>query len=145
MWKNIRLNPNIIKKHNAKLDLTGLTKGRYVYNQETLGFRLDSAKEIAVFRDQAEPDHIKIDNLFDYGWNLVKTIMNIQATMHLHSDDWHRTIYIDTLGVSTTDFGLKEQLKKKLIDSGRKCTEKYFEWYDKEDLKPEDKPKNRPE
>jgi len=51
--------------------------------------------------------------------------------MHLHSDDWKRTIYIDTLGVSTFDFDINKKDKLKLIESGKKCTEDYFEWYDR--------------
>jgi len=51
--------------------------------------------------------------------------------MHLHSDDWKRTIYIDTKEVSTFDFDISKENKLKLIESGKKCTEKYFIWYDK--------------
>ncbi|MFQ5788430.1 MAG: patatin, partial [Thermodesulfobacteriota bacterium] len=111
-----------------------------VYKQETLGFRLESAKEIAVFRDQAEPEHRKIDNLFVYIWSLVTTLMKSQESQHLHSDDWQRTIYIDTLGISTTDFDLSEKKKNALVESGRINIKKYFEWY--ENLK--NQPANRP-
>ena len=48
----------------------------------------------------------------------------------MHSDDWQRTIYIDTLGVGTTDFDLKDSQKKALVESGKTNTKKYFEWYD---------------
>jgi NTE family protein len=43
--------------HNQELAASGRDISKYVYNRETLGFRLDSEKEIAVFRDQAEPEH----------------------------------------------------------------------------------------
>ena len=102
----------------------------YAYNMETLGFRLDSAREIAIFRDGAEPQHRTIDDLFDYAWALVQTVMNAQNDRHLKTGDWHRTVYIDTLDVGTCDFDLAEKTKRKLIDQGRIGTETYFTWYE---------------
>jgi len=122
--------PSYYEEHNTQLKNTGKDFSPYVYNMETLGFRLDSAKEIAVFRDQAEPDHNNISDFFSYSRALIGTIMNIQDSIHLHSDDWERTIYIDTLGVGTTDFDLSDERKDELIASGQKWTKKYFdEWY----------------
>ncbi|MGQ0794321.1 MAG: patatin-like phospholipase family protein [Deltaproteobacteria bacterium] len=118
------------KAHNEALKNEGKFLSNYIYNKETLGFRLDSAKEIAVFRDQAEPPVNKINDFFDYASNLVKTILDAQSNQHLHNDDWHRTIYIDTLGVGTTDFSLKDQTKRDLVKSGRDHARKYFDWYD---------------
>ena len=125
--------PNYYAMINA--DLVGQERpvARYVYNKETLGFRLDSKEEIAVFRDHAEPPHEKIDNFFDYAWSLVSTIMEAQQNAHLHSDDWHRTIYIDTLGVKTTEFDLSDEKKKALVQSGKEGAEAYFKWFDSTD------------
>lgn len=106
---------------------------KYCYNRETLGFRLDSAEEIAVFRDNAEPVHHKIDDFFDYGKALIETILDGQNNSHLHSDDWQRTIYIDTLGIKSTDFNISEKMKKKLLESGKEGVQKYFQWYDSND------------
>ena len=122
--------PDYYKEHNKKLKRAGKKISPYVYNKETLGFRLDSAKEIAIFRDQAEPSQETIDDFFDYAWALVKTTSGIQESMHLHSDDWHRTVYIDTLGVGTTDFDISAVKKNVLIRSGRKHTDSYFKWFD---------------
>lgn len=112
----------------------------YVYNKETLGFRLDTKQEIGVFRYGAEPQHEKIDDFFDYIKALVTTILESQGNRHLHGDDWQRTIYIDTLGVGTTDFDLPNAMKKKLEDSGRKGAEKYFKWFDSRKSKPFNRP-----
>jgi NTE family protein len=132
--------PPYYQAHNDALKAQGRDVNPYVYNVETLGFRLDSAKEIAVFRDQAEPDHRKIDSFFSYVWALIGTVMETQSTQHLHSDDWQRTIYIDTLGVGTTDFDLSDERKAALAESGRTHTEEYFTWYDD----PANQPANRP-
>jgi len=123
--------PKYYKKYNKELKKTKHENNIWIYNKETLGFRLDSAKEIAVFRNQKDPDHKEIKCLIDYIFYLACTIKNIELSMHLHSDDWKRTIYIDTKGVSTFDFSISKENKIKLIESGKKCTEKYFIWYDK--------------
>ncbi len=108
----------------------------YVYNKETLGFRLDTKEEIAVFRDHAEPVSKTIDSFFDYSWALVNTILEAQQSNHLHSDDWCRTVYIDTVGVGTTDFDLSDDKKNELIDSGVAGATDYFDWYDNAEDKP---------
>lgn len=118
------------------------TSSSYVYNKETLGFRLDSHQEIAVFRDGAEPPSEKIDDFFDYIGALFKAILNVQENQHLHSDDWCRTIYINTIGVGTTEFDLDDQKKKKLVREGKKATDAYFNWYDEFD--PNSPPVNHP-
>jgi NTE family protein len=138
--KTLLRTPPYYAAHNAGLRALGRSVSPYVYNVATLGFRLDSAKEIAVFRDQAEPERRQIDDFFSYVWALVGTVMETQSSQHLHSDDWQRTVYIDTLGVGTTDFGLSDERKSALADSGRTHTEKYFAWYDD----PKSRPANRP-
>ncbi|HUI08097.1 MAG TPA: patatin-like phospholipase family protein [Verrucomicrobiae bacterium] len=132
--------PTDYQQHNQELVQQGLNLSPYVYNQQTLGFRLDSAQEIAMYRDHAEPPERKINDFFDYAWALVETIMNSQDDYHLESDDWQRTVYIDTLGVGTTDFGLSDAKKDELVQSGVDNTNKYFAWYDD----PKSKPSNRP-
>jgi NTE family protein len=131
--------PEYYRKHNTALREIGKEISPYVYNKETLGFRLDSAREIGLYRDQGEPPVSRVDDFFSYGWNLIETIMEGQANQHLRTDDWQRTIYIDTLGVKTTDFALPDEKKEALVDSGRKHTQKYFDWYDN----PRNKPVNR--
>lgn len=133
------LMPEYYKQHNNSLEKAGKDVSSYVYNCETLGFRLDSAGEIAVFRDHAEQPHYKINDFFDYLLALFDTVMSVQENYHLHGDDWHRTIYIDTLGVRTTDFKLDKGKKKELIKSGKDNAEKYFAWYDN----PVNSPANR--
>ena len=116
----------------------------YVYNKETLGLRLDSKQEIAAFRYGAELQHQKIAGFADYAKALVSTILESQGNIHLHSDDWHRTIYVDTLGVKTTDFDLSDDRKKELEESGRAGAELYFDWFDNWSAKKKVKPFNLP-
>lgn len=116
---------------------------RFVYNKETLGFRLCSGHEIEMFWEGAKPTHENVDGFFDYAVALVQALLNAQNNLHLHSDDWHRTIYVDTMGVKTTDFDLDDAKKRMLIDQGKKGVNRYFEWYDRFD--PSDPPKNHPD
>ena len=134
------IEPDYYGEMNKRLVEEGREISPYVYNMETLGFRLDSKEEISMFRDQAEPVSHRIDNFFDYSWALIETILEAQGNQHLHTDDWHRTIYIDTLGVKTTQFDLDEKTKQDLVDSGNKYTVDYFKWYDD----PANRAKNRP-
>lgn len=118
------------KKVNASFKNQPRAISAYVYNKETLGFRLDSKEEISVYRDHAEPPSHKIDNFFDYAWALIDTILESQQSSHLHSDDWARTIYIDSLGIKTTEFDLSDEKKLALVQSGKDGAEQYFKWFD---------------
>ncbi|MDG5852443.1 patatin-like phospholipase family protein [Clostridium beijerinckii] len=107
----------------------------YVYNKETLGFRLDSKNKIDLFNGRTQPNDHTINSFFSYSWNLISTLMENQDITHLTGDDFDRTIYIDSMDVSTTDFEIDYETKMKLIDSGRIGTIEYFEEYDKGGLK----------
>lgn len=56
-------------------------------------------------------------------------VFSIQDSQHLYGDDWQRTVYIDSLGVKTTDFDLSDSRKKDLIISGHEAAEKYLKWW----------------
>jgi NTE family protein len=143
--KYVKAENSFIPEYYARINADVQSRDRaiagYAYNKETLGFRLDTKEEIAVFRDQAEPPQKKIDNFIDYAWSLISTIMDAQQNSHLHSDDWQRTIYIDTLGVKTTDFDLSDEKKKALVQSGKEGAEAYFRWFDS--ASPADTPINK--
>ncbi len=110
-----------------------------VYNKQTLGFRLDTKEEIQMFRDHKAPASHAINSFISYASGLIETLLEAQESQHLHSDDWQRTVYIDTLGVKTTDFDLSEEKKKELLQSGVTNTELYLTWYDN----PKNQPVNR--
>ena len=121
------LRPNYYDASNASKPAKS---SPYVYNKETLGFKLDSEVEVAMFRDGAEPSPEDVEDFFDYGKALIKTIMNAQDNTHIHGNDWQRTVYIDTLKVNTTDFDLSDEKKQALVESGANGVKDYFKWYD---------------
>lgn len=56
--------------------------------------------------------------------------MNVQENTHLHSDDWQRTVYINTLDVGTVDFDIPDARKQALIEEGIAGAERYFTWFE---------------
>jgi NTE family protein len=65
--------------------------------------------------------------------------MKSQENVHLHSDDWHRTVYINTMDVGTVDFDLPEEKKDALLRQGVTGAEDYFKWFED----PRESPCNR--
>lgn len=106
----------------------------YVYNKETLGFRLDSTAEIYRFRKYGEISRPippqEIDGFYDYLKMLVNNLLAAQQSSHLNNNDWARTIYIDTGDVGATDFDLSLAKKEELVQAGEVGTRKFFDWYD---------------
>ena len=120
---------------NTKCVQKGSAKTEYVYNKETLGFRLDSSDEISMYLGKGSAEYTKIKNFLGYTKALVTTLIDFQNNVHLHSDDWQRTIYIDTLGVGSVDFDISDDKKTDLLNSGKQYTESYLEWYNNDEEK----------
>lgn len=57
-------------------------------------------------------------------------LMNQQEKQHLHSDDWQRTVYINTLEVGTTDFDLSDERKQALVEQGIQGAETFCQWFE---------------
>jgi NTE family protein len=126
-------------KENARFSLENPGRSPYVYNRQTLGLRLDTREEIALFRYDEPVLGKSIDTFTDYARALLGAIMQVQENQHLHSDDWQRTIYINTLNVKTTDFDISDDMKKALLQQGIEGAEDYFRWFED----PKEKPVNR--
>ena len=120
---------------NTKCVQKGSAKTEYVYNKETLGFRLDSSDEISMYLGKGSAEVKEIKNFLGYTKALVTTLIDFQNNVHLHSDDWQRTIYIDTLGVGSVDFDISDDKKTDLLNSGKQYTESYLEWYNNDEEK----------
>ena len=120
---------------NTKCVQKGSAKTEYVYNKETLGFRLDSSDEISMYLGKGSTEVKEIKNFLGYTKALVTTLIDFQNNVHLHSDDWQRTIYIDTIGVGAVDFDISDEKKTDLLNSGKQYTESYLEWYNNDEEK----------
>jgi NTE family protein len=128
-------------KENARFALVRPGRSPYVYNRQTLGIRLDTRKEIGLYRYDEPLQGRPIGKFTDYARALVQSLMNVQENVHLHSDDWQRTVYIDTLDVRTTDFNISRERQDALVEQGILGTENYFAWFED----PAESPVNRVE
>lgn len=106
----------------------------YVFNYETLGFRLDSKQVIEYAKQDWASEPQQINNLKEYSGALVNFLMEMANKSHLQPKDWNRTVFLDTLDVKTVDFKLPEEKIQALIASGKTCTENYFKWRDADPL-----------
>lgn len=133
--KNIRRTDYYDKINTKKSYQEVLEDNPYVYNRETLGFRLDAKEDISMYLAHKPVVRNKINTFFTYTKALVTTLIDFQDSIHLHSDDWQRTVYIDTLGVRAIDFDISDVKKQKLVDSGRQYTAEYLNWYNNDEEK----------
>ncbi|WP_027716705.1 patatin-like phospholipase family protein [Desulfuromonas sp. TF] len=117
-------------KENARFQLERPDRSPYVYNRQTLGLRLDRKEEIGLYRYDEPISGNPIKSFTDYARALIAAIMNTQENMHLHSDDWQRTVYINTLDVGTVDFDISDSQKQALIEEGITGAERYFAWFE---------------
>jgi NTE family protein len=117
-------------KENARFQLQRPDRSPYVYNRQTLGLRLDTKEEIGLYRYDEPIDGKQIKSFTDYALALMAGLMNTQENIHLHSDDWQRTVYINTLDVGTIDFDIPDAKKQALIEEGIIGAERYFSWFE---------------
>lgn len=90
---------------------------RQTINPETLGLTLT---------DGPSP-RADIDDLPVYAKNLFKTLLDVQVIdLETNPPDLERSVLVDDLGISTTDFQLTDAQKNALIRKGFECTCKYL-------------------
>ena len=103
----------------------------FVFNTETLGFRLDTTDELKWNLKDWHNEPVKIDNFIHYGWALITMMRAVANKIHLHQNDWSRTVFVDVgKGVGFTDFDLTEAQKNTLSEAGRAGVVNYFRWRD---------------
>jgi NTE family protein len=86
-------------------------------NFKTLGFHL--GKNVI--------DKHTIANLDEYAGNLFETILAVQDVALMdNADDVKRTVFINSLGIQSTDFDITPQQKMDLIKQGHEATANYL-------------------
>lgn len=113
------------KKYGKEIDYD--SRDGAIYNCQTLGLRVDTKEEIKAVFEKTRPQPIK--NIKEFMGALIGGYMEGMNKIHLHKNDWHRTIYIDSLGVKTTQFDLDDSTIDKLIKSGQNGATDYFNWF----------------
>lgn len=65
-----------------------------------------------------------------YLLDIINTMIDKNEEVYIKSKDAVRTIFIPTLGVSTTEFGITKDMKLKLFESGYNNAEKFLDSWD---------------
>lgn len=88
---------------------------------ETLGLFLDNINGVPVV------NNLQYDHVIQYVKNLFDTLLNAQVIDFKNDPiDDRRSIQIDNLGLSATDFNLTNKQQQDLYNSGVSCTTKYL-------------------
>ncbi|MHB8512935.1 MAG: patatin-like phospholipase family protein [Actinomycetota bacterium] len=80
-----------------------------------------------------ETTHGPIEQTIQFLKDIVNTMVEGRDRYYLEHDTFVRTIPIPTLGVGTTDFGLKDDKKKALFESGVQAAKKFLETWNFEE------------
>lgn len=96
-------------------------------NDETLGFVLEPQPlaEAGVKDWSSLPGHT--ENVIAYAESLMGFLSETANNLHLHPDDLPRTVFIDDLGVRSTDFKAPAHVIAQLIASGERATRAFLE------------------
>jgi NTE family protein len=106
------------EQHTAVDPDSGDTMLHRTPNPTTLGFHLDNL-------DQPSPR--PINNVIKFAGSVFDAILDIQnILLKINPGDERRTVFINDLGVKTTDFQISDQLKWELIAQGRIATSNYL-------------------
>ena len=100
---------------------------KIIANKETLGFHLT---DFDYFKNKSSSKHsrrIQINSLKNYMTSLMNTVFDTIDQRYLNEHDYKRSVWIDSLGISPTQFNLTLKDKKALIKSGKKAAKNYFQ------------------
>lgn len=102
-------------------------------NLETLGFRLMSPSAIEE-EDPTQPRYPKKDikNVLNFSRAMLDFLTKSANSTHLKDKDFKRTVRINTLDISSTQFDLTPAQVESLVEEGRKAAKEYFDWRDKD-------------
>jgi NTE family protein len=125
------IQPKELKAAIEDLDYITLEqhKAGYVYNCQTLGLRIDSAKELTTYEGGFSVDQ-NVEGFLAYCFALVNTMLEAANRSHLKKNDWHRTIFLENPNVNAMEFTLSREKKDKLLENGKIGAQNYFKWFE---------------
>lgn len=103
--------------------LTSVQTEGHIFNNETLGFRLDDRDDL----EKAIKSH-KITDIRSFAMSIINFLHANASRTHLDTDNWNRTICIDTTDTGVTEFDLTKTKIAKLIESGGLGVNAYIDW-----------------
>lgn len=95
------------------------------FNDKTIGFRIDSDKQIANDRTTREIADVPISDLGDFSLAFYYVIKETMNRYMLTEKDWKRTVSISDAGIGPKVKKLPEAEKNKLLEAGRKAWQEY--------------------
>ncbi|MFK7787202.1 MAG: patatin-like phospholipase family protein [Crocinitomicaceae bacterium] len=96
-------------------------------NYETLGIRIDSGMQIEENDDLNQLVPFPIDNFKEYISAFYVMVIESLNRQSLTKDDWNRTISVSSFDIGPKVRNLSAEQKERLVRSGRKSIEEYFE------------------
>ena len=102
-----------------------------IANQATVGFKFVGGASKAVqtcCKEIADGQHCteRIENVLDAFKSVAAMILELSRQVHVHEEDWKRTVRIDVADISAMDFHLSDDEKQLLIDNARNATRKFI-------------------
>ena len=91
----------------------------------TIGFRLQD--------DQGKRKEDRIKGLFSFTRSLLSTMLDAHDRLYVEKAKAVRTVFINTLGVRTTQFQLPPEMKQQLFSSGESAARVFLEHWDFDD------------
>ena len=91
----------------------------------TIGFRLQD--------DQGKRKEDRIKGLFSFASSLLSTMLDAHDRLYVEKAKAVRTVFINTLGVRTTQFQLPPEMKQQLFSSGESAARVFLEHWDFDD------------
>jgi hypothetical protein len=110
-------------------EFEGIDGDAPVFNPATLGLRVDDSHQIDNLRDNVYAK-VPVSSLVDY----LKTITSMVIDGQLESAQFSkrnrkRSVFIDSVGVTTVNFALADEIKQRLVVSGEHAARrKLSEW-----------------
>ncbi len=80
--------------------------------------------------EPAENRSNEVDSVIDFVKALVNTMLESHDKRHVEDFDYLRTIGIPTVGVRTTEFGLSDEKRARLYESGRTAAREFLRTWD---------------
>lgn len=93
----------------------------------TLGFAVVPGTSLGSLKNRQEPPPVDTTTVVRFLEALGNYMYETSNHAHFHPDDARRTVFIDDLGVHTTNFKAPASTIEALIDSGRKATTAFLE------------------
>ncbi|MHA7581750.1 patatin-like phospholipase family protein [Paenibacillus vandeheii] len=107
----------------------------FVYNKETLGFRIDLEIQRDIISGVMPPESHHIKNIYDFSKNLIGSILDFQQNVSLMDLDYDRTVFVININkVSAINFNISQEERDVLIQSGKESTQKYFQKFENTEI-----------